>query len=143
MTAQNEKTGFNDSGAGSAQSQSIPQIEELEQQILRLTFKDLVNVEDGEVSVNKETINLINQHERLQANIDTYPDCIHIFLYDGGESLNFHIVLSGQKVLVYNLNDYVAIDSSVAFDLEELMRNDAPLFKKEDEDDDITVNFFG
>jgi len=44
---------------------------------------------------------------------------------------------------VYNLNDYVAIDSGVAFDLEELLRNDAPLFKKPDEDSDIIVNFFG
>jgi len=50
-------------------------------------------------SVNKETIDLINKHEKLQASVDNYPDCIHIFLYDGGESLNFHIVLSAQKVL--------------------------------------------
>ena len=113
----------------------------IEEQILALKFADLVNVENGEVSVNKQTIDLINQHERLQANVDTYPDCLHIFLYDGGESLNFHIVLSAQKVLVYNLNDYVAIDSGVAFDLQELLRNNAPLFK--DEDGDIIVNFFG
>jgi|BEDMetMinimDraft_2_1075160.scaffolds.fasta_scaffold16184_4 hypothetical protein len=115
--------------------------EQLEEEILALKFRDLVYVENGEVSVNKQTIDLINQHERLQANVDTYPDCIHIFLYDGGESLNFHIVLSAQKVLVYNLNDYVAIGSGVAFDLEELLRNNAPLFK--DEDGDIIVNFFG
>jgi len=115
--------------------------EQLEEEILALKFADLVYVENGEVSVNKQTIDLINQHERLQANVDTYPDCLHIFLYDGGESLNFHIVLSAQKVLVYNLNDYVAIDSGVAFDLQELLRNNAPLFK--DEDGDIIVNFFG
>ena len=117
--------------------------EQLEEEILALKFADLVYVENGEVSVNKQTIDLINQHERLQANVDTYPDCLHIFLYDGGESLNFHIVLSAQKVLVYNLNDYVAIDSGVAFDRQELMQNDAPLFKKPDEDSDIIVNFFG
>ncbi len=114
-----------------------------EEQILTLTFRDLVNVENGEVSVNKQTIDLINKHQRLEASVDTYPDCLHIFLYDGGESLNFHIVLSAQKVLAYNLNDYVALDSGVAFDLQELLRNDAPLFKREDEDGDIIVNFFG
>jgi len=117
--------------------------EQLEEEILGLKFKDLVVVQDGEISVNEETINLINKHEKLEANVDTYPDCLHIFLYDGGESLNFHIVLSAQKVLAYNLNDYVPIDSGVAFDLQELMQNDAPLFKKPDEDSDIIVNFFG
>ncbi|PSN90807.1 hypothetical protein B9Q03_05915 [Candidatus Marsarchaeota G2 archaeon OSP_D] len=126
-------------GEVSSMSETI----ELEEQILRLTFRDLVSIEDGEISVNKETIDLINKHEKLQASVDNYPDCIHIFLYDGGESLNFHIVLSAQKVLAYNLNDYIAIDSGVAFDLEELLRNDAPLFKKPDEDSDIIVNFFG
>ena len=117
--------------------------ETLEQEILRLTFKDLVVVEDGEISVNEETINLINKHPKLQASVQTYADCIHVFIYNGHESLNFHIVLSAQKVLVYNLNDYVAIDSGVAFDRQELMQNDAPLFKKPDEDSDIIVNFFG
>jgi len=119
------------------------EIIELEEQILALRFRDLVSIEDGEISVNKETIDLINQHKKLEANVDTYPDCLHIFLYDGGESLNFHIVLSAEKVLVYNLNDYVPINSGVAFDLQELLLNDAPLFKKPDEDSDIIVNFFG
>jgi len=118
--------------------------EMIEEQILALRFRDLVSIEDGEISVNKEIIDLINKHGKLQASVDTYPDCIDIFLYDGSESLNFHVVLSAEKVLVYNLNDYVAIKSGVAFDLEELMQNDAPLFKREDdEDSDIIVNFFG
>ena len=59
--------------------------EQLEEEILGLKFKDLVVVQDGEISVNEETINLINKHEKLEANVDTYPDCLHIFLYDGGE----------------------------------------------------------
>jgi len=126
-----------------SETKNMNEIIELEEQILALRFRDLVSIEDGEISVNKETIDLINQHKKLEANVDTYPDCLHIFLYDGGESLNFHIVLSAEKVLVYNLNDYVPINSGVAFDLQELLLNDAPLFKKPDEDSDIIVNFFG